>query len=538
MASATWLATRSERSAAGFLWLAAGVAGAVAVYLTLPGSIVRAVLTPLREGGSEVAALTIMGRPITAGPNGHAMAEILAGTGPLPLEAWVRSNLALFSLGLGALASLASQLFARWWAPFVVVLAIASTPFAIAGAVAELPGPMLTLYFLAGVSGSVMARDARAALRLLGATVVTLAAFLAVATRVELGIIAVPAAASAGVAAWAGPERFDALTERADARAKGVGSWLTDRLPWSLVVVVALFLASNAFIVDAPHPRAAYRALNPLDPSVLAYPAVLVELASVGAVALFLLGWGHSLKRWARFGALPLTLPCLFKAYYASCHNGTAVFEMLRYQTLLVGPTVLLAMLGWRPLAAWCERRQLDRRWVGALACASLLAFWPGMAGLTVGRSLALRDAGSDDTEGGWLAKNFQREVRFVANARRRHADCALVVPIVRRVASERRTARFEPAGFLVLDGDTLESYGVATLEELRQTIPSTFEGCALYHRGLDCHIAELNACEEDLDTMTLLAQSEFLSDPYGEPEEYGPYEGRIRLALFRIGAP
>lgn len=534
--AARWLAIRSERPVAGACWLLAGVGGAAAVAFALPPQASWALATPLREGGSEVAALTLMARPVTAGPSWHALTDLFASE-PLPLRALVHANLALAAAGLGVVGSLASQLFERGWVPVVAVAAVALTPTFAAGAVAELPGPLLTLYFAAGlVAYATLRAGPGALLRWTAALTIALAAGLAAATRIELAIVAVPAA-SAGVGyASLGRSRTEAIAARVDGRLRSGARWLGERVPWSLAGLISVVLVTRVLGPDGPHVRAAYRALNPLDPTVLTYPAVLLEVMSVGAVALFLLGWAHALRRWLRYALLPLTLPCLFKAYYASCHDGTAVFEMFRYQTLLVGPTAFLALLGWRPLAAWAASRAVDVRWLGALACVALLAFWPGLVGVTAGRSLALRDVGDDVTEGGWLATNFQREVRALAEARRRYPDCALIVPIARREPSERRTARFSPGGFVVLRGASLERYDPPTLEALRAAHPSTMAGCALYHRGLDCHITSYEGCEEDVHTMTALAEREFLSDPYGEPEEYGPYEGRIRLRLHRLG--
>ncbi|NOY90228.1 MAG: hypothetical protein GXP55_03385 [Deltaproteobacteria bacterium] len=541
-AAIRWVLRFGQHRALCLTLMVTGVVAAIAAYLFVPADLLWRSMSPLREGGSLIATRLMSGVPVDRWPNQQALAQLSSAGYAVPLEGIIRANVSLALLNLFWFAAASTQLIKSWLAPIFVILALAGDAFFRIGAVSELPAQLGTSYFLVGAACFVCL-DGRAnkPLAWLAGATLALCAALALLTRIEWAIVGIPAALI-GVARAAAPARLESLSARVLAASKQALYRVVEARGSLIIVLGAMVLLSHVKPRESTA-RAIFRALDPLDLSVLTYPAVLFDWLSVGAVFLCLLGWWHAVRSPLRHGLLPLTLAMLYKTYFASCHSGTANFEMLRYQALFNPATVFLALLGWRALAEWSHEKLPHgrERWLLALVLLSLTVRWPAPLGFAARRASVLAKASQPANVSGWLARNYQREVHFLVEARRAHPDCNIVVPTAARDRFDRGghgITHFVPGELLVSQPDGLRSYEATSLSDLRRARPEMFaDECVLYYHGLDCNIVDYDGCEEDVDAMELLERSRFLSLAYGEPEEWGPYEGWLELALYRLPA-
>ena len=141
-------------------------------------------MTILREGGSQLLALTVEARPSSANANYLAVATAESQGYAVPLEGVLRANLALAALNAALFAAVATQLFESRLAPLFVLVALATNPFFLAAAVCQLPAQLATIYFVIGAAcfACVDGCSGRA-LKRLAVTTLALCTVLAMLTR-------------------------------------------------------------------------------------------------------------------------------------------------------------------------------------------------------------------------------------------------------------------------------------------------------------------------------------------------------------------
>ncbi len=518
-----------------------GIGAAVGTWIILPVDTLLAQFTPLREGGSSFALKTLSAEPLSPRVNFHQLAEVLSEGRTVPVVGVLRGNAALSALNVGLFGVIASQVFRRWWVPFVVAWAVHVNPLSVIAKQSELPGQLVTTYVCLGVM-CYAALDSKlsASLRWLALGGLAILTFLAVQTRIELGIVAVPALFFGLTRVVLGDEQLERRAERLHKRLRSAVAALAKRPAWTIGIVVAAIVLTVTIGRRDQYLGFALAALNPFEIVWLTYPIWLAMVLPVGATGLIVFGWFYAVKSWWRFAGLPLTVLCLFKAYWAACHEGTAVFEMLRYQVLLNPMAMLLGLFGWRQLDHTRERYwpALRPEWVVVVVGLSSLIVFRGLLGVTVRRSRSLALL-ADRPPSAMIERNFQREVRFLAEARRRYPQCRILVPVAKRQRSHTRgMAAFGFKGYESFEERRFNrEFEAKDLADLRAKHPAAFKGCVLLYRGLDCHIARTDFCQRDPMSGKPVMQTRFAADAYGEPMEWGPYLGMIELTLHRITA-
>jgi hypothetical protein len=528
------------------IWAVASIAVGVGAYELLPEIRLWQLATPLREGGTLFNTETILGFTPSNGPNFRLYVRWVAEPFVPPLIAIVRGNIALTCACAVALGALATRVYRAWWAPFLVVAICWTTPLLGISAVGELAGPLIGTYFLLGavcVAAATMdAAKGRPGVRIRGAAGVTAAAWLAAQTRLEMATIGLPAVVVAWGFAIAGTERALGLSERVNKALRSALERVGSRR-FAPLLVVALAAASVRLFWYIPRPnfRSAALGLSPFDPSVLTFPLAIGPVVTVGTVLLAILGLVRLGRDWARFGLLPLGFLVLYKVHFASAHNGEANFEMLRYQTFWVVPLGFIAVWGGPELGRLFARtlRETHQRLAWGLLVVALFTMWPGPASHVVDRSRTLHTVGTREVRGGWAGYDVQQEILFVAHALDDYPTCAILAPYARRSTRFETDpdVPFELRGYVALTTTRRGRYQSRAVRpgDLGDYLSEHSGECVLYYEGLDCHIIGVPICPQRPDGAEVLTRHRFRSRHWGEPGEWGPYDGDIDLTLYGL---
>ncbi|MCO4761305.1 MAG: hypothetical protein KC502_07365 [Myxococcales bacterium] len=527
----------------GLVVIGAGVALGAAVFQFLPAQEVWELGTTLTEGGSLVAASTVMGDLRDPLLNAGAF-RALAGHGFVPpLEGIHRMNLALAAFNVFAFATLSAHVLGSWTSAVAAAFALAVTPLFDIAAVAETPSQLLFTYGMVGtlcyqtVFSSKTRTDWPGWAGMAG---LALLVMFSANTRQEPAIVALPAAALAFWRLLLGPTQFSRRADRLWRLIQDkIGDWRQNRM---LLAGGALLIVSPAVVVELlgeyarfHELRAVLHAINPLDTSTLALLINLWDTVSPGVIALIVLGIVSGHRRPIHTGFVAISGLALYRAYHTAGHDGRAPYELVRYLSFLLPVLALWAVFGWRVVQQTWTSRPL-RRTFAAVVMTGLFTNPATLTSQRLDRTRTFVEIADRSTQAGWLSMEMQRQVRFLAAAVAKRPKCRIIIPTARQVQRpDSEIHGLVTGGLIVIDGTSAEQYEATTVAALQAQIPSLNQGCVLYHVSLDCHQVGYQGCEKSWMKGPIVARSKFPYEGYSEPGEHGVYDGRIDLRLYDV---
>jgi tetratricopeptide (TPR) repeat protein len=509
----TWLMLEPAARPRALACLLLAAVWLAAFHTTGAGRIPADWVTPMHEGTGRTDLLQLYGEAAHAGLNFGLVRRLWQGPGRRDLRGVVRMNAALAGLNaclylLAAWSVLESLLPALGFA-----LLFAANRNYVHAALSEVPGQLLTLYFLLGVLAAAVlrARGRIGAWRAWAAWLMLAAlTLLAGRTRLETVMTGVLAAALglARLARAAEDVRGDFLWRRL----KGV-------LDWGAAGKALLLLFLAALSVrwwDAPE-RWTWvpDGLRPFNPSFVLLPAFLWDYLPGGLVLLTLAGLVHGVRNLGAFLGLPVSLLVLYRTYHSA--GGASYCDMFRYATHWTPMALFLALFGWREIASLLGPKA--RR--TALAVVLVLFLVP-----PGGPVHALYSGGKASREHRLWRGHNQEEVRFLLKAIDEAPDAVFVTRIASGWAFFGR-----PLPFVVFDEPGARTLG----EELRgqKWLP---RGRLLFYRGLDCSLeGAAQDCMERVPGARPVRELEFANPRLCDPSEYGEHTPRIRLGLYEF---
>ena len=463
--------------------LLGGLAGVfttlAAVLLALPAaSLPVSWLTVLHEGPTEhvVRALWGEGRH---GVNFDVLRWLFSPDAALPIRGVVAMNLALGAANLVGVVVVARVAIGRWPLAVLTGLGLALSPLFQNAALSELPSQALFSYVLMGTMayGAMPHRP-----RLAGVTLASVAVLCAL-TRAEWGLVGALAAASWAVAWLAETETF-----------RGRARWLTlGALGAAAAVVGGLWP-----LLDPARQEYLAAALTPSDPVALTLPLVLLATAPIGLLLLGLLGWVAALRRPYACLWMPVAILVLYRTYAVAAHSGEAPYELLRYGTMLVGPVVLLSILGWRELRDVLARRGVGRPGrLGALAVMGVLTV-VSVPEAAFGWAVPWHHDTGETLYEAPLARDQQREARRLVSWMEAEPHCAFAAVSAHDPKPTDPVEQWDHVFFggsiaepVVMERDPAK---LAT----RFRALATGDPCRRFYLGLDCQVEGGPDCAEE----------------------------------------
>ncbi|MFA5140076.1 MAG: hypothetical protein WC728_12665 [Elusimicrobiota bacterium] len=472
-------------------------------------------VTPLHEGTGRTNLLQLYGEAAHSGLNFAFVRRLWLEPERRDLRDVVRMNTALAGLNACLYLLIAWSVLGRLLPALGFTLLFAANRNYVHAALSEVPGQLLTLFFLLGVlAAAVLRRCARApagAWRAWSAwLMLVVLTLLAGWTRIECAMTGVLAAAL-GLARLMGAR---------DAGGDFLWRRLEKILGWGVLDKAGLLLLLAVLSVrwwDAPE-RWTWvpDGLRPFNPSFLLLPAFLWDYLPAGLVVLTLAGFAHSVRNIGGFLGLPVSLIVLYRTYHSA---GSASYcDMFRYATHWTPMVLVLALFGWKEIASLLGPKA--RR--AALALVLVLFLIP-----PGGPVHALYSGGRASREHRLWRGHNQEEVRFLLKAMDENPDTVFVT---------RLTAGWaffgKPLPFVVFDKAGAASLG----EELRGQRWVSHEKM-LFYRGLDCSLEGMaQGCMEQVPGARPVRELEFANPRLCDPSEYdGGHAPRISLGLYEF---
>ncbi len=514
--------TRASTPVALGLAVAAGVCVALQT-LGLP----LAWLTSLHEGTTSANVALLYGHNLHAGPLYAAIVHLCANGNAVSVRDLATTNA---SAAAGLLATAVSAAAVARQLPWAVAIAaLATVPVVQLVAWSEAEVATATLFvaaalpalFVLGRAGPVHDRRTVAALSHL-----CLCTALAGLCRTEMAGFGLTALAWHGARLVRGDNDLRGGFRRVSALCR------RHRVPATFAVLA--ILASAWPVNERVDPGARWTWLlagaHPLNPTVLAAPALALAVLPVPLCALAALGLVRLLRHhlWA-WGWVAVAAVVLFRVWFAASHR--VLFEMLRYGLGLLPVAVGLCGLGAVEL---CERVQ---RW---------RPLWPRQAALLIVAAAAggplwiapaqlvwpVRQGGLDDLP--FLDRDQQAEVRSLTENGHRFDGCVWLTAVH---PARERTGAGAQTGWLAF-GPPLRgprqlqptSNPVTALRGLAPSAP-----CGLLYRGLDCHLVQGPDCDRLERGRQPLWISRRPARIYSDPREYGQLQPDLTLAVFRL---
>lgn len=452
--------------------------------------------TVLHEGNSSRLLHVIFGiYHWSVGPNFRALAHWAGVVGPgLPLENVASLNLAMHWLNLVFLYALGWKITGSRVAGLVIAFAFATNPLVMVGSRSEESPNFVALYLFVSFYCLLAIQTAREsgnrpALRIAWvAHALTL--MLLLATRIEMAV---------GLPFW-----LVAAHEGAAGRSIAWTGRMAGRVAGSLILSVALAL--GLLLVE--------RLKLPQD-AAFGYHAALRSatggIAHVFTPISYLLGSAHYL--------VLLLVP--IGVWEAARRKGPLLWLL---------PVVLLA-------AAYSvapDREYINRRhflstvpfwYVGAALGLAAVRRWVVARGWVFNAVMVLFFVLLRQPEPrfeGQLDRNEQKEVRFLMDALKRSPECKFVSWV---------DSVHEPPSRILIFSKSEPPRELTTAA----MAPRGEAGCLRFYRNLDCNRLAVDRCDRWLSGIDPLTELRFKNMPYGDPRDYGEYEGEIRLGLYPV---
>jgi len=477
-------------------------------------------ITILTRGFERKSIMHLYTRGAHAGPNfAFVLSAIARGSAP-NLHEVVWLNLLLALINAAIFLHVAIYLTGALWAlPWTLVFAL--NPAMFLAAFSELPTNLLALYFLAGLLGWAVLKDAWAQPRSIRAAAAILCAALTVLTaltRSEVAAIGMIALSLQGGFVLLGAERWSAAWQRLRTVGERLLGLLSNHLGVVAVLCVAAWwgpdLADRTGIAQCCA-RSLAAGLYPFNPSILALFVFLPMLAfPIGASLAVLLGFVHAGRDLRRFGGLPLSLLVLASAYFAVQDS---YYEMGRYLSSIMPAVLFLGLFGKQELDAlahrWTQNWQRGARVVYVMAW--LVLPLPGVVELYLRAEYA-----EVNTLGGGLSqllldRNTQREVRHLLALTERNPQCVFVGRVVEDRGDFRQRPQYD---YLFFGAPLAEPVLVPEKDApLDQVIARYAAGasCIRLHYGGDCDVRFGDHCTQFIAGRRLIDEERFWSRPY-----------------------
>ncbi len=418
---------------------------------------------------------------------------LLDGGAPQSLRTVVAMNCWLGGVNAILFFATAWRILAHFWGALLFVIAYCASTIFLQSALSDGPGQWLAFDFFCGVL-CVRAMHVFASQRFrwwawIGLVVVLA---MAVATRVECAVFAC-ICGMAGLLWIAVPEQqLRAHSLRILTRLRAtffVRQFSRTPLPVAFAIGVGIYaLDSELESVDL-----GLAAILPVDVHVFYLPIGMARVMSPAIVFLFAFGVWYGLRQWRELLLLPLPTLLLMKTYYAAAHNGSTT-EMTRYLTLLVPVIFVIALFGWRQLAAVTDRLRWGPSWrVVACVVLGLLA----MPELSLANLMVASPA--ESTPASKLRRilnlgNQQAEVQFLVELMDERPDCVIAAQAVAQDnVSGERWSQSERTRVLLFGGPLggwEEHPLTGDVVAVAKAAVRNRATCVLAYEGLDCALA------------------------------------------------
>ncbi len=525
-ALAAWV--RVERQVLPDIVIAVAVlfAGSVLVFTTIGrDAIPLRWVTALHEGNQMVDLGQLWARSTHAGPNFRFLTEALAST-PVPdIRDLVRMNLWLGAANLLLFLVMARQVVGGIVFPILLAMVYATNAAFIHGLVSELPAQAITAYTLLAIAASAPLIDERCPRwgRTAALLALALATTLVALTRVEVAGIGL---CVLGVALL-GRARSDRLFDELIAALRSCARWPL----WAQVVLFVALAAVWQWAGWLDRGAWLIHGLHPLNPAWLTFPVVLWFFTSMPAVILTSLGIWWSARRRYLFLAYTIGVLVIFSIYFDASRG--VFYNLFRLGITVTPVALLLIPLGWRRLQEIAAARAWRPRWQ-AWAVAYLFFLQP----LLVAPAVPEFFRNGDDSEI-WpmrelpLARNNQREVRYLLDLKNRFPRCTFIT----RVVHGQRPSH-EPTYDLIVfrgsgDDPPIRDPGGPLRDHAAALLGNA--PCAYFYRGLDCNLVHSDQCVDTVRGLVPSDRQSFANLPYNDAAHYGSLTATIELAVYPL---
>jgi hypothetical protein len=361
--------------------------------------------------------------------------------------------------------------------------------------------------------------------------------FLVMNTRIEFILVAMAAILAVAARMLFSEVRLAHLQaaafEKIRALLKRIGSfsWLAVFLLLVILLIPQLVLYKACGRIGGAHIRSICSAVNAFDATFLNAPFFLSTLLPLGMVLLFVLGVVYTLRQCLVFALLPVSFLLLFRVYYDTSHG--VFYEMLRYMLNLMPLVMFFALLGYKEIERFFQKKGLQELWqkpvfilFGLFMLASAFSGYHTLLG---------RDE-IDIT--GWkditLDRNVQREVRYLAELTGRYKKALFISQVTQDDYGKNRGNAFKYVVFGSALPSPLEVASASGLSNFMSESSRKGRQVLLY-RGLDCNLDHGPDCFDGIEKGQLLEERRFADRPYNDKDEFGGHQPEVRLQVYRV---
>jgi hypothetical protein len=488
-------------------------------------------ITIIHEGQGHQSIRHLYAAGVHAGVNAAFVTHAVAAGPFATLRDVVWLNMLLGLVNAVLFFHLALGVTHIGWA-LVWTVMFALNPATFMGSFSEIPSNLLSLYFLTGVLAWLTLNDTRpqpAGVRAAAFSLCVVLSALTFLTRPEVALIGVVALSLYSLHAAIGDHGWRELTQRLRDASVPVLAALAQRPALVLALSALGFYFSWAGLPWELLGRSETSALYPFNPSFFSLffflPMLLLPIGATVGVAF---GFIYSLRHFASFGGLALSLFVLVRLYFAGQDQ---YFETGRYLSHVFAAVFLLGLFAKQQLD------ELGRRWTPTwyrLALVVYLMLWttrplPGTPDFYL-RPDYPPGAGFSHV---FLDLNTQREVRHLLEVTEREPRCVFIGRVVESYARPDRPLEYAYAVFGVgVPKPIFASEKSTTLAEVVERHAAGAECVRLYYGG-DCNLVHTDRCTQFVAGRKVLDEDRFWSRLYNNPHDYGYAETEVVLATY-----
>lgn len=512
-----------------------GLAAPVLILLLLDARDIPAGwISVLHEGLSSANILQLYGRGVHAEENFFSIQFLMLHHRCQVLQEVVLMNICLAAFNTVFFFVVAySVLNKLTWAAVATFMMAFNLNF-VHSLLSELPAQLLSTYFLMGVCACGLLNHRDRIGRASSSAALTLLlclAILAFCTRMETGVLSLPALAVGFIKLFGYEGQVARLARRALSFCKENRSWFVPAA--AAASLLATFGWLRLDLRECPPAAWAMDGLFPFNPSFLTLPYFLFSFISLGFIFIFVLGLFVSFRRLLAFFFLPLATLILFRVYYSASHGRHGpYYERFRYLCFLMVHVSLLSVFG----LDWLRRWLASRRWSGfrkrslaVLVGVSFLVWTPFGWSRYFGKG---HDLDRIARPRFLLGRNQQTETRYLLLLTKRFPDCIFVSrTLATRPGSDPRYRWVFFGQKIHITTDS--SRGLRLEEVAARRVPKA--RCLLFYRGLDCNRIRSDGCVDETSGRKPLDELVFPSLRYNDAQEWGTCRPVVHLGVYPI---
>ncbi len=507
-------------------------------------------ITLMSHGWSKTTIQILSGLGIHAGP---AFKPLLLGFSfdqSTVLQQIVKTNLWLWGLNGLWFYILALHWLRKPWLATALALLYSINVLSLNAMLSETPAMLLAFLFWTGITALYWIRQSNThpRLALFGVLILVLATWLTLAIRGEVALFGLVAIALVILHPLATLPPFKRGNNGRTNTGQSEKPFWADATMWALLLtllavytflyhlhihshrITPLLFAPDLFAGLKSHLHIVYQwaldSLNPTHVSFLLLPGLLGLYFPLALVLVAGLGIFHSLKRPSLYAALPIGLALAINIYVLAALGDLRYH--FRFLSMLLAPLFLLVVLGFHTLITHFRFAALRPGKQRLMLIIILLTCVVSPSDLLPGSSSGdpLEATGARYLK--LLDRNEQKEARFILEAMATHPDCFFVAKTMRHKYSHDMRHTFDY---------TIWGNHLGRIVH-RNHLPGKAAlggSCLLFVKALDCFRPDAANCKAETTSLEPLSERLVTSRAYSPPDDWGPVEANLHLALYRI---